>query len=63
MKYLKIQSKGEIETEALSLMGASTKKEDFNTIGKYGSGGKYSISSLIRNGIDFKIFSGEKTLT
>jgi len=62
MKYLKIQSKGEIETEALSLMGASTKKEDFNTIGKYGSGGKYSISSLIRNGIDFKIFSGEKNI-
>lgn len=56
--YLKIQSKGEIEVEALSLMGASTKKNDSNTIGKYGSGGKYSISALIRNKVDFKIFSG-----
>jgi len=62
MNYLKIQSKGEIEVEALSLMGASTKKEDSKTIGKYGSGGKYSISSLIRNGIDFKIFSGENNI-
>jgi len=58
MKYLKIQSKGEIEVQALSLMGASTKRDNPNSIGEWGSGGKYSISTMLRNNVDFKIFSG-----
>lgn len=58
MKYLKIQSKNEIEVEALSLMGASTKRDDPNSIGEWGSGGKYSISTMLRNQVNFKIFSG-----
>lgn len=59
MKYLKIQSKGQIEIAALSLMGASTKRDNPNSIGEWGSGGKYSISTMLRNNVDFKIFSGE----
>jgi hypothetical protein len=58
--YLRIQSAGEIEQGAFTLIGASTKRNDQTKIGYYGSGLKYSISSLIRNGIDFKIFSGDR---
>jgi len=57
--YLKIQSMGEIETEAFTLIGASSKREDASKIGYFGSGLKYSISALLRNKIDFKVFQGE----
>jgi len=59
MKYLKIQSKGEIDINAFTLLGASTKREDKTKIGFFGSGLKYAIASLLRNNIEFKIFSGE----
>lgn len=58
-KYLEVKSFNEIDIEAFSLIGASTKRDKEGFIGLYGSGNKYSISSLIRNGIDFKVFSGE----
>jgi len=53
---LYLQNKGEIERGALSLLGASTKSGD--QIGKFGSGFKYALATLIREGIDFKIYSG-----
>jgi len=56
--YLKIQSNGEIEQEAFTLIGASSKRNDNTKIGYFGSGLKYSIASLIRNEIHFKIFKG-----
>lgn len=58
-KYLRIQSNGEIETEAFTLIGASSKRDDSSKIGFFGSGLKYSIASMMRNNIDFKIFKGE----
>lgn len=60
--YLKIQSKGEIETEAFTLIGASSKRNDATKIGYFGSGLKYSIAALLRNNIDFKIFQGENEI-
>lgn len=57
--YLKIKSKGEIEIEAFTLIGASSKRNDETKIGYFGSGLKYSIASMLRNNIDFKIFQGE----
>ena len=57
--YLKIQSNGEIEIEAFTLIGASSKRNDETKIGYYGSGLKYSISSMLRNKIDFRIFKGD----
>lgn len=56
--YLKIQSAGEIELGAFTLIGASTKRGDSGKIGYYGSGLKYSISALLRNNIAFKVFAG-----
>lgn len=60
--YLKIQSKGEIETNAFTLIGASSKRNDETKIGYFGSGLKYSISALLRNDISFKVYQGEKEI-
>lgn len=59
MKYLKIKSKGIIQPEAFTLIGASTKKGDETKRGFFGSGAKYSLSSLIKNGVKFKVFAGK----
>lgn len=58
MKYLKITSAGEIEPEALTLMGASNKRGDGGKIGMFGSGNKFSLAYLMRHGIAPRIFSG-----
>lgn len=62
MKYLLIQNKGEIDVNALILMGGSTKRDDNQAIGFFGSGNKYAIALLLKNKIDFKIYSGTKEL-
>ncbi|MAX51484.1 MAG: hypothetical protein CMH22_05850 [Methylophaga sp.] len=59
MRYLKIKSKGCIQVEAFTLLGASTKKGDSSKIGFFGSGAKYSLAALMKNNIPFKVFSGE----
>ncbi len=53
-----IKNKGEIEIESLFLLGASTKRNDNEKIGMFGSGNKYAIASLLRKKIPFRIFSG-----
>jgi hypothetical protein len=60
-KYLKITNKGEIEAEALTLLGASTKTED--QIGYFGTGNKYALSTLLRNKVEIKLFSGENEIS
>lgn len=57
-KYILIQNDGEIESNSFELIGASTKRGEAGKIGFFGSGLKYSIAYMMRNGIDFKIFSG-----
>jgi hypothetical protein len=56
--WLKIKNAGEIELNAFKLIGACTKREDEESIGYFGSGLKYAIATLLRENIDFKIFSG-----
>jgi len=58
MKYLRISNKGEIELKALKLMGASSKRNDESMIGYFGSGIKYAIAFLKREGYYFEIYSG-----
>lgn len=60
MKYLKIQNRGELDIRLISLMGGTTKFGNSYKIGRFGTGLKYSLSYLVRNNIDFKIFVGEK---
>lgn len=61
-KYILIQNDGEIESNSFELIGASTKRGDSGKIGFFGSGLKYSVAYMMRNSIDFKIFSGETEL-
>lgn len=60
MKYLKIQNKGELDIRLVALMGGTTKANDEYKIGQFGTGLKYTLAYLIRNNIDFHIFSGDK---
>jgi len=62
MPYILIQNDGEVESGAFELIGASTKRDSPEKIGFFGSGLKYSIAFMLRNGIDFKIFSGENEI-
>jgi hypothetical protein len=55
-----IQSRGEIDTNALRLMGASVKGDD--AIGEFGSGLKYAIACLLREGIHLSVFSGTREI-
>lgn len=60
MKHLLIENKGELDISSLILLGASTKRNDSGKIGFFGSGNKYAIATLIRHGIKFSIFSGDR---
>lgn len=62
-KYILIQNDGEIESNSFELIGASTKRGASGKIGFFGSGLKYSIAYMMRNNIDFKIFSGLQEFT
>lgn len=56
--YIKIENEGEIDVNGLSIIGASSKREDESKIGFFGSGNKYAMALLLREKIPFKIFSG-----
>lgn len=58
MKYLCISNTGELERQALILLGASSKREDNSKIGFFGSGFKYALATLCRLRAHPIIFSG-----
>ncbi len=58
MNYLKISNKGILDVEALTLLGASSKRGDSTKIGQYGSGNKYSLAYLLRNNYEVTIMAG-----
>jgi len=59
-RYIKIINSGEIEQNAFKLIGASSKRNDDTKIGFFGSGLKYAMAFLLRENIDFKIYSGSE---
>ncbi|MDG6938053.1 MAG: hypothetical protein JRN42_05890 [Nitrososphaerota archaeon] len=61
-RWLRIGNLGKIEEGALTILGASTKRDDPEKIGYFGSGLKYAAAVLMRNGIPFRLFSGEKEI-
>ena len=60
MNNILIENKNEIDVESLILMGGSSKTKKEGFIGKWGSGWKYAIATLLRNNVNFKVFSGIK---
>jgi len=62
MKHLLIENKGELDIASLILLGASTKRGDSSKIGFFGSGNKYAIATLIKYGINFEIYSGDRKI-
>jgi hypothetical protein len=60
--WLLIENKGEIDLNALILMGGSTKREDGTKVGFFGSGNKYAIALMLRKGIKFRMFSGNNEI-
>lgn len=60
--YLEFKNKGEVPVNAFKLLGASTKRGDDTKIGFFGTGLKYAIAVLLREGVDFKVFIGKKEL-
>ena len=60
--YIVIENDGELDLNAMRLIGASTKRDDSNTIGQFGSGFKYALAWMLRNNIDFKVYSGTKLI-
>ena len=62
MKYIRIKNNGEITPQALSLMGASTKRNDTAKIGQFGSGNKYAMAYFLRNRYDLQIYSGQEEI-
>lgn len=61
-KYLKISNDLEIDIKSFELIGASTKRDDPTKIGQFGSGLNYSIAWLLRNNVNFKVFSGDNEI-
>lgn len=62
-KYLVFTNPGLLSLLDLTTMGDSCKREDSTKIGQFDSGLKYAIAILLRNNVDFIIFSGCKEFT
>lgn len=57
-----ITNPGLVDAMAFHLIGASSKRDDKNTIGFFGSGLKYALAGLIRNNIPFQVWRGDTPL-
>ena len=62
MQTFTISNAGELELNAIMLMGASTKRDDDSKIGMFGTGFKYAIAVLMRIGCSIVIRSGRSTI-
>lgn len=54
------ENKGEVPVNAFKLLGASSKRGDSSKIGYFGTGLKYAIAVMLKQNIEFHIFSGDK---
>lgn len=59
MEVFAIKNKGVMEQEALTIMGLSTKRDDDEKIGMFGTGNKYAISVFLREGFEVGIVTSD----
>lgn len=62
MSWILVRNKGEMERDALILMGASTKRDEVGKIGFFGTGVKYALAVLLRNQVPVRIWAGDREL-
>lgn len=62
MDWLRIRNAGEMDPNALFLLGASSKRGDNSKIGFFGSGAKYALAVLLREDVAVRVFSGEREI-
>ena len=62
-KYLCVENQGEVDIRSFYVMGISTKDYDKTKIGQFGTGNKYGITALLRDGHDVIVYSGKKKIT
>lgn len=60
--YTAFINPGEVPVNAFKLLGASSKRGDASKIGFFGTGLKYALAVLLREGVDFRVFSGLKEI-
>lgn len=61
-RILKISSEKEIDVRSFTLLGNSTKRNDDTKIGRFGSGLKYAIATLLDKGTHFHVYSGKEEI-
>lgn len=62
MKYKVIENDGEVDVRSFYVMGMGTKSADSHTIGQFGTGNKYGITALLRDGNEVTVMSGLKKI-
>ena len=60
MTYVIFENYGEIDKRAMTVLGASVKGD--SAIGYFGTGLKFSIACLLRNGCEISVYSGAEKL-
>ncbi len=61
-KYRCIENTGEVDIRGFYVMGMSSKTDDPDTIGQFGTGNKYGITAILRSGNEVTIYSGSKKI-
>lgn len=59
-KYIKISNQGLLNIKLMTLMGGTTKENQPEKIGFFGTGGKYLMSYMARNDLSLRLFVGKK---
>ena len=61
-QWILIENSGQVELGAFTLLGATSKTDEPEKIGYFGTGVKYAIAYMLRNDIEFHVFSGEREI-